>query len=436
MGKGARGWVAAVCALAAVGAAQFPAVAAEDGPDPDRLPPYELADTVVRGTRASTDAPALEPGSYRDTIAPGQKKYYAVDLDSTSDAYVAAFAFPEPRSTVAHSDGIMVELESADDTTCFDEQPTFDSDGAARPVGDYVVRRIGPDLDCQRADRYLFSVERISDEESDQAVWPLELSFMVEPGLEKGEPVPDAPRKWAATPPAGLTQDRRPVRGGTGFEDAPAIGQGVWGDRILPGQTLFYRVPVEWGEQLFAEARFANADQVTDDRGYASEGIRMELFNPARGLVSWEEGPYAGEKEVAALGTAPVSYAHRDDADADYEVQSMRMSGWYYLAVSLHPETADFVSGGVSLNVLVRLEESAEAEEPPYDGDATAAGFGVTDADRAAARRGVVPGGAGADDVRPVLAVAGLGTGSALVLGLAGWTLIARRRAAGRPGPA
>lgn len=75
-----------------------------------------------------------------------------------------------------------------------------------------------------------------------------------------------------------------------------------------------------------------------------------------------------------------------------------------------------------------------QAEESPYEGDAGV--FGVTDQDREVARKGQNAEQAAKSGPMTVVAAAGIGTGSALVLGLGVWTLLARRRAAaaGHPG--
>ncbi|GAB2574781.1 hypothetical protein GCM10027168_04620 [Streptomyces capparidis] len=419
----ARCCLAAAVALAAVGAG--PARAADGGD----VPAYRTAGEPVKGTTSSASAPLLTPGIHTDTIGRGEKKYYSVALDDVSNAFLSAFALPAPDRPVTYADGIDLELASVDGTSCSTTDRTFGGDGAARPLGDYVSRLIDPDWQCQEKDTYLLSVERPADTSStDTGRWPLELSFMVEPGLREGEQ-PPAPSPGASEPPAAAAGTPKKVAGGTGFNDAPAVGAGVWQDRLTPGQTTFYQVPVEWGQQVFADAQFANAERLTDPGGYAAQGIRMELYNPARGLVVSENGMYRGEPAAVELGTAPAAYANRGDDDADTATRQMRFSGPYYLAVSLHRDVEAFTDGGVAVNLRVRLA-GKPVDRPRYEGDAGA--FGVTEADRSAAERGAVPedGGDGSGG-RTLIAAAGFGTGTALLLGLGAWTLLARRR----PGP-
>ncbi|MFI0978030.1 hypothetical protein ACH4SP_13660 [Streptomyces sp. NPDC021093] len=55
---------------------------------------------------------------------------------------------------------------------------------------------------------------------------------------------------------------RVPSRSGTGFNDARQIGTGVWRDRILLSQTLWYKVPAGWGQQVRHDVEFANEPTV------------------------------------------------------------------------------------------------------------------------------------------------------------------------------
>ncbi len=75
-----------------------------------------------------------------------------------------------------------------------------------------------------------------------------------------------------------------------------------------------------------------------------------------------------------------------------------------------------------------------QPEESPYEGDAGV--FGVTDQDREVARKGQNAEQAAKSGPMTVVAAAGIGTGSVLVLGLGAWTLLARRRASAPAPPA
>ncbi|WP_152427976.1 VWA domain-containing protein [Dietzia sp. UCD-THP] len=120
-----------------------------------------------------------------------------------------------------------------------------------------------------------------------------------------------------------------PVAGGTSFNGADAVGPGTYSDALVPGETRFYRVPVEWGERLALGLRVPGSV-----RG-ALDHIQLEVANPFRVKPStavrttFEDGP----EEVFLLDTIPVQYRNRD-GDQEMSVQSQ--AGEHYIMVSLN----------------------------------------------------------------------------------------------------
>ncbi|MCT2589186.1 hypothetical protein LHJ74_04430 [Streptomyces sp. N2-109] len=430
---------AALCAVLAL-----PGTASAE---PGDLPPYRTADDAKprKGTASSADGPRLAKGGvYTDTLAPGEKKYYSVELDAKSSAWLSAVAQPRTGSKVAFGDGISVVLEDTDGTGCSNEEVTFGADGTARPLAANAGRVIKPDDGCQDAGVYNFSVERESENTSDPSVWPVELRFMQEPPV-KGT-VPTTPPETGNLPTAAPdppTGEPEKIKGGTGFNDAVGMDEGVWKDRLRPGETRFYRVPVDWGQRLMLSAEFGTA-QTSDENAYASGGVRVDVYNPARGYVGGEGAMYQADDPAAVpFAAAPVDYVNRYSYDG--AASQTGVAGWYYVAVHAKAELGDFVKGSVP--VTLRTSVTGKAEEgPSYEGDAAEAGFGVTDEDKEQATDGVTADEAkeSGDDGLNLLAYGGIGAGTVLLLVLGVWTLTARRRAApadavpypaGAPGP-
>ncbi|MEK8171693.1 hypothetical protein NKH77_26830 [Streptomyces sp. M19] len=139
-----------------------------------------------------------------------------------------------------------------------------------------------------------------------------------------------------ARPAAG----RGPRRfGGTSFNDANRLSTGAWQDEIRPGETRFYKVPVDWGQQVFAAAELPSA--AGKSGGAVGEALGVRVYNPPAvwcGTVpSWR----TGKKTSAEVGTAPVAYGNRYEK-ADASVRAASFTGWYYLAVTLHSKTAPY----------------------------------------------------------------------------------------------
>ena len=427
--------VVAVLSAVAVVAATPGALAAEPRS-------YRIAEDAeaVNGRVSSADAPKITPGRYRDSIEPGEEKFYAVNLDSTSAAFLTATAAPRPGSAVKnYEDGITVGLESLDGRSCSGGEAEAVRD-VAYPLTASAERLTDRDRPqkCQRKGPYLFSVERSKVAGSDSAAWPVEIAFMVEPGLEGGIPSPhpgtEEERDEEEGRPAPPTGKARRAEGGTGFNDAAATGKGVWKDRLAPGETGYYKVPVDWGQRLHATAELPGAPGVGEDdlAIYMSDAFRLSLFNTARGSVRGDEfSDYQGERAQTALYTNPVRYENRyAERNSD-----TRFAGWQYLAFTVNEKLAEFFPDGVP--VTLRIDVRGDPKDgPDYAGDERAAGFGVDGDDRETAEKGRAERerqeAAQSDGLR-ALGLTGVGVGSALLLALGTWYLVGRLRPAPAP---
>lgn len=396
--------------------------------------PYRTAEDAkaVTGSAHSIDGPTLRSGRYTDTLEPAENSYYSVDLDDSSHVYVSAVLVPPPGTEVDYNEGFHLSIEGTDGTVCDETEVTFEAGHLSRPLAGHAVRYVEPEGDCQQQGTYSVRLERVGTSSS-QAAWPVELQVMREPGVREEPPPPPADLSRATEPPPQPTApEPKEVSGGSSFNDPPAVADGVWKDRVLPGETRFYKVPLGWSQQLFAQAEFSNA---AAEGEYVPDALRMEVYNPARGLAAEESESYQGKPQDVEVATAPVHYGNRHESDD--EVAHTSVSGWYYLAVTVHRRVASVAPDG--LPFLLRLALKGEpGTGPRYDGDATDAGFGITEDDREQAAKGLTDEQVTTGDTMRLVGYLGLGVGTTLLLVLGGWTLLARRRAAavGSPPPA
>ncbi|MFD7662514.1 hypothetical protein [Streptomyces sp. NPDC059788] len=398
----------------------------------------------VRGGEGPSGAPRIAPGTYTDTLARGDEKYYAVRLDAKSSAYFSAVAAPRPGSEVAdHTDSLKVSIRDADGNACSPGGSTsFHGRGMAYPIADYATRRgDGPRTNCQQAGDYYFVVKRVGRAAAEgSGRWPVELRFQREPGLTGTPPAQPGPGTWSTATPVPLTGGtKKDIEGGTGFNDAGPIGKGVWQDRIRPGETRFYRVPVDWGQQLSVSVELPGGalaggygavrgkGAVAGSRLVAS-ALGLGVYNPARGPVSDTRFiAYDGKPAAAKVATAPVDYGNRYNATAP--VSAMRFAGSYYLAVSLHPDAAKYFKDGTP--ITLRVDPTGRPQPGPGYREKTT-DFTVTPQERAASDEGLTTQQATADDALRVVGYGGISTGTVLLLALGVWTLAARRRGGGR----
>uniref|UniRef100_A0AAU2V5Z3 Uncharacterized protein n=1 Tax=Streptomyces sp. NBC_00003 TaxID=2903608 RepID=A0AAU2V5Z3_9ACTN len=405
---------AAGAALGALLAAPGPVHAA--GPPSSYRFPEGVQD--VSGGAKNTDGPVLKADTaYRSVIKPGGKLYFQLVLDGENDAYASAVALPGPGGAkLAYGDSIKVSLQDADGEDCDSQRRSIGSAQYPHPIAAYAYRALRKSLStCQEPGTYYMVVERESDAASTPSDWGLDLRYTTEP-TRSGAGPSTAPSGWPSASPAPPAGTPRQAHGGTGFHDATALSPGQWKDAVRPGETLFYRVPLDWGQQLFAGGGLGSLSAAKD--GYIGTALSLQLYNPARGFVSGASAPYDGKQKEAALDPlAPVAYENRYSTTD--ETSAMRVSGSYYLAVSLSPEVGQ-TFGNAPYDLTLRLTVRGEAKSgPSYAGRAPDFGAGRSSA---------------GDGSMKLLAALGIGTGTVLVAGLGVWTLVARRRAA-NPGP-
>ncbi|MER8042768.1 hypothetical protein [Streptomyces sp. NPDC094032] len=378
----------------------------------------------VKGAVSTLDAARLEPGTgYRDTLGRNGKHYYRVDLDAEQNAYVSVVAVPRGTGSVAYGDGVTVSMQDGTNTRCGYQDIRFGPAEFARPLTAYAHRTITPGSSaCRHAGAYYVLVERDSAAGSDPGDWGLEIRLLTEPGVRGTGPTALPESRPSATPqPPGGGPRRR--AGGAGFQDAASLGQGEWRTDVRPGRTVFYRVPVDWGQQLFATAELGSSPA---SDAYIGNALVLSLENPARGHVDRDALSYGGAPATLALGPQrPVAYENRFSSNDG--TSGMRFAGWYYLSATLNPEIAK-AYGDRPLPLTLRVNVTGRAAPAPaYAGPAGP--FTVTDADRDAAADGRSAPEAARGELLRLVGLAGIGTGTVLLLGLAAWWLLARRAA-------
>lgn len=330
------------------------------------------------------------PGTYTDGIERGETHSYRLRLDGTSNVFLSAVLAPEPGSAVDVVDGLSLSLRTAAGAPCGPPQDIRFYGDTARPVADYVSRRVEPGRPCQEPGEYALVVEGVGRSLSPVRRRTVEIGYAVEAAARDG--AAPAPTGWSTEPPAAL-DDGPPdgtARGGTGFNDATPVGDGTWRDELRPGESRFYRVPVAWGQQLFVQARFAEGTP-PPGRSALPDGLRLALYNPARGAVDERKALYTGAPAALLLATAPAAYANRDEG-ATEAVRAMRFEGAYYVQLTLDRDAP----APVALALDLARTPSAEDEEP--------------------------------DPALRAVGIAGITTGTVLVAGLGAWPVVTGRR--------
>ncbi|MFG3113213.1 VWA domain-containing protein [Streptomyces sp. NPDC048197] len=333
---------------------------------------YRFKGKPARGTATRSGAPHLVPGQYLDSIGPNEERWYAVDLDAGSTADFSATVVPQSGATVGLLDTLNTRIAYGTDSACDSSTALFGQSEGATPLTSGVSRvpsQTGTGT-CDKAGRYWLVVHRKAPKGSDAARWPMELTFHVEPPLTKGvTPAQSEPEYGAGGKDAALpTTAPRDVTGGTGFNDARPLHPGVWRDRILPAQTLWYKVPVGWGQQLRYDVEFANEPTVRGHSATISSG-GTQVYTPFRIPVGSGTGefdpsvPYDGRPAALKMGTVPVAWTNRYEGHPN--VIPVHEKGDFYIAVTLGAKAAEIAQNpriGVVLRIAVLGKEKAGPE--------------------------------------------------------------------------
>ncbi|MFH9858753.1 hypothetical protein [Streptomyces sp. NPDC017202] len=430
--RSAVGRVVAVAAVFCVASAGLPGTAARAAGEAD-APAYafDRSARAVTAADGTADAARLEPGvTYRSALEGREKAYYRLELDDASNAYVSVTAVPRPGTTLTSGDGVKVAVQNADGSSCSYDTVTVGASTDPHPITAWGAREIlaGKGL-CQEAGTYFLVVERTETGTATEQPWELELAPVSEPPAA-GDGATNVPGAWDSATPAPLGAEPVDRPGGGGFSGATAVGQGVWRDRIVPGQTLYYKVPVDWGQQLYATVDLGSADT---DSGFVVPALDLTVYNPVRAEIAGTSVGYGGTQKSTSLPPLPpVRYVNRY-APTD-PAQSLRFAGFHYLAMYLSAHVAErFGEGPYDVKLRVRIGGTAQAG-PGYEGRSVPSGVFETGArsGRGASAGGTADGGGGAggDGAMAAVAVGGIGTGSALLLVLGVWTVTVRRRTA------
>ena len=330
----------------------------------------------MSGTPNSTGAPALGSGEWVDTLAPGQTRYYTVTFPALTTPYVTA-TLVRPVGTFGEdvSDALQMGLETTDGVECgevndsrrqTDEVTPLTVTAAFAPMG--VKKWEYPfgsytDRGCGKPGKYALSVTRSADDAGGPDAFPLELSVLVEPpakagGLPKPQQTVSASDSNAEPPTAPdftVLPGRAP--GGAGYTDAGTLRGGVVSDTIRAGETLFWRVPLSWGQRLSYAVRFERTgkDSGATVRTWVDNPLRQYVETLAPGPSSnYYDGDSSGDLTVLRNNTVEVGYRNRDNV-RNTSVATVQVAGFYYVAVRMEDDEG-LAGSDVPIQVAVTID--------------------------------------------------------------------------------
>lgn len=195
--------------------------------------------------------------------------------------------------------------------------------------------------DCGDEGYVDFSIARRGNYLEGQDI-PLELKITRFAGEDTSE-VPD-PEAESDLPEVSIPQDTETATPGTWFDDAVELPggtdgadgtegaeQGI-GTDIVPGETHFYKVPVEYGQRLAAAIQSEGTD-VERGGGVSVDQLVVDVYNEARQPVIGSENVQMNSDEPTIFGhAAPVNYRNVEEGSGATE--RLYQDGEQYIAVN------------------------------------------------------------------------------------------------------
>ena len=411
------------------------------------LRPFGLSGTPVHATPDAASAPKLEPGQYTDSFAVSERpRYYLLHRDAGSTIHLAVTGRPPRNALSANQDTVRTAFSLPDGTKCGDaydgrgEAATFDrvvnvSDTLAGTAPDSSLALPSA---CYTAADVLVAVTRTAG----AGTLPVEVLYIDEPAVDDVTSLPPAPTTVADPMLAPVTAPVRAVVGGGSFSNALSLDAGTYSDTVVPGETIYYRVRLDFGQR----AAFT-VDAPLDGSQYAVAGqeavyLQSYAYAPDRapiGAVTGMHTMLTRTHQSATLGesTQAIGYRNRE-ADATMtdkkstsflQVRPQSMAGYYYFAVGVARDR--FTGSLLNTPVPVRVRVAVVGEPtgaPKYQGaappaDALASSSPVSDGQNAAAHS--TPESDGSGSAPWVLVGVGV---LALALVVGGGVVLLRRR--------
>lgn len=296
---------------------------------------YESAGTPVQLADNATDGFYLGEGLYQSTLPSpkgankdGDDRWFSISVPEGKKAQVTANLVPvgfEGGDHIYYN----IDVEYKNDS-CNDKGSGYytGSNWPGPPEAETVT--IDPEEDCDPT-KYRVKLNH-SGTEIDRDL-PVEIMIGFAPQVDGSDAGPENDRET----PEGKDKDKvkvpsttpKPTPGGTSYNNATEITPGTVSDTLVPGETKFYRMNVDWGQRPIAEVEFDKKN--TDD----SRNGDIYVASPRR-IVTSEETTQTLDKDVPttarAVGTPYVFYRNREESVAHQEASD---AGQWYVMVTL-----------------------------------------------------------------------------------------------------
>ena len=351
------------------------------------LRPFEVAGTPVSGTPDPAAAPQVVPGQYRDTYdTSGTPRYYTIPRTPGSTVSARVSTVVKPYGYI-NADNFALELQTLAGATCSSAASLTQSLKSAT-VYSVAVRSASsespgqaPDA-CEKDPQLRLEVTRTSPASSSTAATPVELGVAEQPQVTNRADLPEAVEGYTGEGFRVRQQEKpAPVVGGSGFSNAPTVAAGSWSDSIAFGDTVIYRVPLDYGQTLKVTA------SLPGDKGklplglYDGYVVRLRMLTPAHAQLVNVVDPRTGGTAEHISAASPQVRLRNDELPLPStqnfrpDASTASVAGDYFVVVELEPVTQGLIRVvlPLQLNLVV---DGAPSGQPVF---ATAPSPGPSD---------------------------------------------------------
>lgn len=310
--------------------------------------PFSIAGTPVEGAAGIPGAPELTVGEqYTDTITTGTPRHYLVrrtQEGSSLHAGVSALPGSDNRGQFKISFETLAGNVCSDDIDRTDRTNSIEqfvsAQASAYPSDG---ERRSPDLSCGTDETLVLLLEPLA--EPGLAGVPYEIVLGEEPAVQDITDVP-APAQDPTWQPMQL-EVPQDVAGGASVNDAtPLANTGSFAGELLPGETVFFSTPVDFGQSLQAQVDYDDPGPALAEAisGGGLMATRVEIKAPFRGdgtALAVDDRPAtdstllrsASRTQIATAGPQ-VRWTNRTETSHP----ASSVAGDYIVSVSLSPD--------------------------------------------------------------------------------------------------
>ncbi|GAA1808530.1 vWA domain-containing protein [Nesterenkonia flava] len=333
--------------------------------------PFSLQGERVEGGANWGDAPELSPNAqYIDELSE-EKLHYRIPRELENSSLHVALT---THNAEGEADWVEAELSTWHEDRCDrdsmigTEFSTRDFLRTAQLVAYRDLEKEAGEDPCAEDDELVLSVEFQGDD-PETVGQPFEITIYEEPEAANQEDLPEATERaeteWTdmGRDPQGAVE----VYGGNSFNNAPILEPGTTYDGdILPGEALVFRVPVEWGETLQAEAYFPEPDEELSEN-LSGSGISsgLTVMSPMRGIIDSDfNSVWRNMSTELQVQSHEVRWNNRGSNQSD--VEYTHHAGYQYVVlVADHHDDGDSFTVPYRLTVATFGEASEGAPEYP-----------------------------------------------------------------------